>query len=226
MSSGASSVSGLVLGTDGNPVITHSGHPTMLLWCNDRACLGNDESNQDINGTYCGGTRDVAIGADGFPIVSQANGGCVSEGTAPDRPVPGSGVRCAVGDGQLLRRRRHRPVELDRDRSGRQPSRQLLPRARRRPQGSPLRRPPCDGTGDTLSVVDSTGDVGTHTSLAIGKNGNPVIAYYDVTKKDLKVARCNDAACAGANETISTVDSAGRRGRVRVARDRTRTATR
>ena len=37
----------------------------------------------------------------------------------------------------------------------------------------------CDGSGDTINVVASAGDVGQHTSIAIGKNGNPVIAYYD-----------------------------------------------
>ena len=69
--------------------------------------------------------------------------------------------------------------------------------------------PACAGGNETLSTVDSAGVVGSYTSLAIGTDGNPVVSYYDGTNGDLKVARCNDPACAGGNETLSTVDSAG-----------------
>ena len=41
--------------------------------------------------------------------------------------------------------------------------------------------------------------------------GGPAVAYYDATKKDLKLARCDHPA--GGNETISTLDSAGDVGR-------------
>jgi len=51
------------------------------------------------------------------------------------------------------------------------------------------------------------GLVGFNTSIAIGTDGNPVISYRDATANDLKVARCNDAACAGADETLTAVDT-------------------
>jgi hypothetical protein len=57
--------------------------------------------------------------------------------------------------------------------------------------------------------VDSTGDVGLWSSIAIAVDGNPVVSYYDVTNGDLRFARCNDPACAGANETLRTLDSNG-----------------
>ncbi|MBM3956773.1 MAG: hypothetical protein FJ313_01810 [Gemmatimonadetes bacterium] len=62
--------------------------------------------------------------------------------------------------------------------------------------------------GNTLTTVDSAGDVGRHTSLVLDANGYPVISYYDYTNEDLKVARCGNPTCSAGN-TLTTVDSAG-----------------
>jgi len=59
----------------------------------------------------------------------------------------------------------------------------------------------------TTTTVDSAGDVGYYTSLALNASGFPVISYLDNTNSDLKVAVCNDATCTA--PTLSTVDSAG-----------------
>ena len=67
----------------------------------------------------------------------------------------------------------------------------------------------CAGANETISTVESTGDVGEFASLAIGADGNPVIAYYKRSSGDLRVAKCNDPACAGGNEKRSTVAAAG-----------------
>lgn len=63
----------------------------------------------------------------------------------------------------------------------------------------------CTGTS-TITTVDSTGNVGQYSSLAIGIDGLPVISYYDVTNQSLKVAKCINAACTGTS-TLTTVDS-------------------
>ena len=63
-------------------------------------------------------------------------------------------------------------------------------------------------SGTIFSSVDSTGDVGTGSSITIGTDGLPVISYYDTTNADLKVAKCANIACSGIN-TITTVDSTG-----------------
>ncbi|MEE8603642.1 cell wall-binding repeat-containing protein [Euzebya tangerina] len=69
--------------------------------------------------------------------------------------------------------------------------------------------PDCAGGDEAIQVVDTDGRVGSHTSLALAADGTPVIAYYDIDNADLKVVRCNDPNCAGANETPRTVDATG-----------------
>ena len=59
------------------------------------------------------------------------------------------------------------------------------------------------------TTVDSNGTVGEYASITIGADANPIISYYDATNSVLKVVKCNDPACTGANETITTVDSTG-----------------
>ena len=62
-------------------------------------------------------------------------------------------------------------------------------------------------TSQTTTAIDSTGDVGYGTSIAIGTDGFPVIAYFDVTNSDLKVAKCNNAACS--SSTLTSIDDVG-----------------
>jgi len=65
----------------------------------------------------------------------------------------------------------------------------------------------CAGGDESIVIVDSTGNVGSHASLQLDSSGYPVIAYYDDTNGDLKLAHCNDVNCAGGDESISTIDS-------------------
>jgi hypothetical protein len=67
----------------------------------------------------------------------------------------------------------------------------------------------CADGGESIVAVDSGGNVGQYTSLALDAVGNPVISYYDVTNGDLKVAHCNDSNCADGGESIVAVDSGG-----------------
>src|SRR6266542_1055078 len=53
--------------------------------------------------------------------------------------------------------------------------------------------------GFSRTTVDSTGNVGSYTSLAVGVDGRPLISYFDSTNSDL--------VCSAA--TLTTLDSAG-----------------
>lgn len=60
----------------------------------------------------------------------------------------------------------------------------------------------------TSTTVDADGDTGQESSMVLDAAGNPVIAYYDATNRDLRLVHCDDPACAGM-ETPVTVDAAG-----------------
>ncbi|GAI70057.1 unnamed protein product, partial [marine sediment metagenome] len=48
----------------------------------------------------------------------------------------------------------------------------------------------CTSTSDwTTATVDSTNDVGSYTSIAIGTDGWPVVSYFDDTNDNLKVTK-------------------------------------
>lgn len=55
--------------------------------------------------------------------------------------------------------------------------------------------------------LDSTGNVGLHTSITVGMDWLGLISYYDQTGGDLKVAHCNDISCSSA--VTYTLDSTG-----------------
>ena len=54
----------------------------------------------------------------------------------------------------------------------------------------------CAPGGEIFATIDSSASVGEYTSLALGTDGFPVIAYYNATNGHLKVAKCNDATCS------------------------------
>jgi hypothetical protein len=66
----------------------------------------------------------------------------------------------------------------------------------------------CGSLPTTITTADSFGNVGWFVAIAIGTDGLPVVSYYDNTNRDLKVAKCVNAACTG-SATITIVDSVG-----------------
>lgn len=65
----------------------------------------------------------------------------------------------------------------------------------------------CQGMDESVVTIDDVGAQGAlWLSLAIGSDHFPVISYYDAAAQTLKVAKCNDQACAGGDESIVTID--------------------
>jgi hypothetical protein len=68
---------------------------------------------------------------------------------------------------------------------------------------------PTCSTGNTVTVVDKSGQVGDgDAALVIGADGLPVVAYYDTADHGLKVVGCGNPACSSDN-TLSIVDRPG-----------------
>jgi hypothetical protein len=59
-----------------------------------------------------------------------------------------------------------------------------------------------------ITTVESTGNVGSFTSLAFGPDGQPAISHYDAENGELEFARFN-----GSSWTTQTVESVGSLGR-------------
>jgi hypothetical protein len=174
--------------------------------CNDPACAGGGETITIVDNpaNIVGRYTSIAVGTDGNPVISyhdDAVGGlkvascndpaCAGGNetiTTVDDPAVGDFSSLAIGtDGNPVISYRHitdgalKVVKCD--------------------------DPACAPGGETITTVDDPGnEVGRHTSIAIGTDGYPVISYQDYTDDDLKVVKCDDPACAGGPETITTVD--------------------
>jgi len=58
-------------------------------------------------------------------------------------------------------------------------------------------------TAGNAVTLDSTGDVGSYSSVAIGDDGFPIISYYYGTNTDLKVYHCTTVTCADSAGTTA-----------------------
>ena len=202
------SYTSISIGPDGLPIVAYnSGTLLVAVKCNDEACAGGGETftTVDFSDIGLGFYLSMVHGADGFPVMSYYDDdadqlrvakcndmACAGEDetiTIVDSAVfSGSYTSIAIGDDDF-------PVISYHDLSG------DLKVAK-------CNDPACAGGDETISVVDAPvgENVGEHTSIAVGDDGFPVISYYNQTMGELTVAKCNDVACTGGDETISVVD--------------------
>jgi len=198
----------IAIGSDGLPVISYHDQSAAALKvarCANAACTGTatittvDDPANDV-----GAFSSLAIGIDGLPVISYfdnsvfalkvakcANTACTGAATittVDDPPVNRVGffTSLAIGSDGL-------PVISYRDFDAK-----ALKVAK-------CVNAACTGVATITTVDDPANEVGAFTSIAIGSDGLPVIAYFDDTADALKVAKCVNAACTG-TATITTVD--------------------
>jgi len=204
--------SSIAIGTDGFPVISYFDDRAAALkvaHCYDMACTQQpqvtfvDDSLTKIEGRY----SSIAIGSDGFPVISyQGNTGdnlkvahcvdlaCTLPPTVTEvfnpTTITGTFTSIAIGNND-------RPVVSFADQGG-------LTVAR-------CANAECTGAA-SINVVDGSAfSVGYASSIAIGKDGFPVISYYDLSNTLLKVAKCGNSAC-GTVANATEVDATGEAG--------------
>jgi hypothetical protein len=197
----------IAIGTDGFPVISYldsTADALKVAKCGNAACsAGNTLTTVDDPANSVGYFTSIAIGTDGFPVISYldntadalkvakcGNAACSAGNTITTVDDPANSVgeytSIAIGTDGF-------PVISYRDATA-----------------LALKVAKCGNAacsaGNTLTTVDDpANNVGEYTSIAIGTDGFPVISYYDLTAGSLKVAKCGNAACSAGN-TITTVD--------------------
>jgi len=196
----------IAIGRDGNPVISYydvTATDVNVAKCNDVGCQGLDETITAIDNSAAAGQTSIAIGTDGFPIISYYDsGGDLSVYKC-------SNDSCSSGS--------FAAVDNDADNDGEYNSIAIGT------DGLPIIAY-YDGTngdlevvkcGDincsasnTFTTVDSAVDVGKSTSIAIGKDGLPIISYAEVTYSDLKVVKCGNPSCSSGNRITADIDGA------------------
>jgi hypothetical protein len=171
----------IAIGTDGFPVISYydygNGH-LKILHCTSHDCSTSNTPLVADSSSNVGTYTSIAIGSDGFPIVSYED-----SGTSHIKVVHCTSLNCSTRDAPIsvIGGDAYTSIAIGRD-------------------GFPIisyesssvlvvlhcASVTCSSTDPLL--VDNQGGVG-YTSLAIGADGFPAVSYWDSTNGHLKVAR-------------------------------------
>jgi uncharacterized repeat protein (TIGR01451 family) len=199
----------IAVGSDGDPVVAYYDATARDLWlarCDDPACTTVTPTLVDGALSDVGQYPDIAIGSDGFPIISywsqSLNALMVADCT--DLTCSAPNIRTVDNTSN----------------AGKYTS--IVVPADGRPyisywneSSKDLRVARCDDptcATSTLTTVDAYNNSGAGTSIAIGSDGFPVISYYEDSGKDLRFAHCGDAACTPGlvtTRSIQTADNVG-----------------
>ena len=201
----AGSWTSLELDASGNPVVAYRGSSGLrVLHCDDPVCDGvGDSTSVPLTGSTGHGVNSLVLDASGFPVISylddsnvelrllrcddpNCTGGGESISTLASGDVTGGSLALDAAGNPVFSYYDYGNGDL-----------KLLH----------CNDPFCDGVGDSLTSPDTAGDVGDGPSLALDFSGNPVVSYYDVTNRALKVLHCDDPNCDGVGDSVTTVDS-------------------
>ena len=188
--------SSIAIGSDGLPVISHYDLTAQALkvakCANPNCTAGVTPTSVDDSTSNVGDYSSIAIGSDGFPVISYFDASAGSLKLAKCISLNCSGATLVTLDDPANTVGQYSSVAIGGDGipvvSHYDPIAGAL-KLTRCGNGA------CAGAAVTTTVDDPANRVGRHTSIAIGADGLPVIAYFDVTAGSLKVAKCGTRSC-------------------------------
>jgi hypothetical protein len=194
--------SSITIGPDGNPTIAlhvSSGGGLVVDHCADATCsVGTTSTTVDATGNV-GSFPSITYGTDDLPIIAyyDATNGhpkvahCVDAGCVGTPTIVTIDPFSTDNDGQytsITIGANGLPVIAY--------QKSLAGFTGQQPMVATCVTITCAGA-TVVHPVDSAQFSGAYTSLAIGVDGNPVVAYYDATAGQPALATCVDMACAG-----------------------------
>lgn len=197
----------IAIGTDNLPIISYYDYISFgtlkVAHCGNNTCTSGNTISSLTFGFNIGQYTSIAIGSDNLPIISFFDGSTsdlnVAHCTVAD--CSGAGISTVDSTGNVGW---YTSIAIGSDNL---PIVSYYDSTNGNLKVAHCGNVSCS-SGNTITTLDSTGDVGSYTSIAIGSDTFPVISYYDTTNQDLKVVHCGNASCSSGN-TITTVDSTG-----------------
>jgi len=187
----------IAIGTDGFPVISYedfTNSALKLVHCTNESCSTFDTPVTVDNVGSTGIESSIAIGTDGFPVISYldfTNGDlkvahCENAFCSTGSPtITAVDFADSVGlwNSITIGTTDGFPVISYWDGTN-----------------SALKVIHCGNascsTGNTITQVENTDIVGQYTSIAIGTDNNPVISYHDATQGELELIHCTNTLCS------------------------------
>ncbi|MFC1789478.1 hypothetical protein ACFLYY_00700 [Patescibacteria group bacterium] len=206
--------SSIAIGSDNYPIISYYDNTTFdLLFakCAGDCTASSSWTTTTVDSEFAGEYSSIAIGDDGYPVISYLNststslqfakcttGDCTSAGNWTTTTIDNDGT---VGWWTTI------AIGTD--------GKPIVAYAKDVGVGSyNLYAAKCTSGDCTQSShwATSTVDVGitpngpgVNSSISIGTDGLPIISYSDIEAGLLKIAKCNDSACSGENEELLSI---------------------
>jgi hypothetical protein len=187
--------SNIVIGADTNPIISSSDNLNSIFYtvkCTTPSCSSFNAPVNFDPGFFSDSPASIAIGADDNPIIStyDYNLGnlrvikCTNQDCSSlNAPVLIDTIGLVGEDPSIAIGADSNPVVSYHDNTNKN-----LKLVRCNTQSCSRFNAPI--------TLDSIGEVGRYSNIAIGADGNPIISYYDSINSDLKVYSCGDLTCS------------------------------
>ena len=191
----------IAIGADGLPVIAFNelSGTLRVAKCANAACTGTSTITtvDDPPANEVGAHNAIAIGSDGLPVISyqDSSAGALKVAKCANAACTGLATITTVDDHPVLSLGEFSDIAIGADGL---PVISYIDSALGALKVAKCANAACTGPATITTVDDPSNTLSGQTSIAIGPDGRPVIAYRDGTAQRLKIAKCVNQACTGA----------------------------